>query len=273
MHNFLIVYMVIIVVFIAQWYLSLFCQTFFQHRYAAHGAFTMSRGWERFFFILTFLFQGSSYLSTRAYAVMHRMHHAFADTEHDPHSPSYSKNIFDMMWQTYKVYAGIYSEETKVDPKFTKNVPDWRPFDRFAGSNGVRLLWVAAYVWFYAAFATSPWLWVLLPFQIIMSPVHGAVVNWFAHKYGYKNFKMKNTAENLLIVDVLMLGESYHNNHHKHPSSINFGYRWHEIDPIYPVILLFNKLGVVKVPKQKPVSIVITPEHETEKQKQYEETQ
>jgi stearoyl-CoA desaturase (delta-9 desaturase) len=263
--------MIIIVVFIAQWYLSLFCQTFFQHRYAAHGAFTMSKGWERFFFILTFLFQGSSYLSTRAYAIMHRMHHAFADTEHDPHSPSYSKNIFDMMWQTYKVYAGIYSEETKVDAKFTKNVPDWRAFDRFAGSTGVRLLWVAAYIWFYAAFATSPWLWVLLPFQIVMSPVHGAVVNWFAHKYGYKNFKMKNTAENLLIVDVLMLGESYHNNHHKHPSSINFGYRWHEIDPIYPVILLFNKLGIVKVPKQKPVSIVITPEHETEKQKQYEE--
>lgn len=252
--------MIILIVFIAHWYLSLFCQTFFQHRYAAHAAFTMSKGWERFFFVLTFLFQGSSYLSTRAYAIMHRMHHAFADTEQDPHSPKYSRNIFDMMWQTYVVYAGIYEEKTPVDPKFTKNVPDWRAFDRFAGNNIVRLLWVGAYIGFYAAFATSPWLWLLLPVQVAMSPVHGAVVNWFAHKFGYRNFKMKNTAENLLVVDFLMLGESYHNNHHKHPSSVNFGYRWHEIDPIYPVILLLNKLGVIHVPKQKPVSIVITPD-------------
>ena len=257
--------MAIILFFIAHWYLSLFCQTFFQHRYAAHGAFTMSKGWERVFFILTFLFQGSSYLSTLAYALMHRMHHAYADTERDPHSPSYSKNIFDMMWQTYKWYAGIYNETIKVDVKFSKNVPDWRSFDRIAGSNAMRLVWIAVYIGIYAAFATSPWLWLLLPVQIIISPVHGAVVNWFAHKVGYKNFKMKNTAENLLVVDFLMLGESYHNNHHKHPSSINFGYRWHEIDPIYPVILLFNKLGIIHVPRQKPVPIVITTPHKEEK--------
>lgn len=252
--------MIILITFIAHWYLSLFCQTFFQHRYAAHGAFTMSRGWEKFFFIITFIFQGASYLSTRAYAIMHRMHHAFADTENDPHSPKYSKNIFDMMWQTYKAYAGIYSGTTKIDAKFTKNVPDWRSFDRFAGNNIVRLLWVGAYIAFYAAFATSPWLWLLLPVQIAMSPVHGAVVNWFAHKFGYRNFKLKNTAENLLVVDFLMLGESYHNNHHKHPSSVNFGYRWHEIDPVYPFILLFNALGIIKVPKQKAVPVVINPE-------------
>ena len=162
-----------------------------------------------------------------------------------------------MMWQTYKVYASLYSGKTLVDAKFLKNVPDWPAFDRFAGHNLVRLGWVALYIWFYAAFATSPWLWLLLPVQILMSPVHGAIVNWFAHKVGYKNFRMKNTAENLLVVDFLMLGESYHNNHHKHPSSVNFGYRWHEIDPIYPIILLFNKLGVIRVPAQKPVTVVI----------------
>lgn len=250
--------MVIIIFFIAHWYLSLFCQTFFQHRYAAHGAFTMSRGWERFFFVLTFIFQGSSYLSTRAYALMHRMHHAYADTERDPHSPSFSKNIFDMMWKTYKIYAGIYDGSIKVDPKFSKNVPDWASFDRFAGHNLVRIAWAGVYVIIYAAYATSPWLWLLLPVQILMSPVHGAVVNWFAHKFGYENFKMRNTAENLLMVDFLMLGESYHNNHHKHPSSVNFGFRWHEIDPIYYIILLLNGLGVIKVPKQKPMAIAVT---------------
>src|SRR5688572_6426862 len=100
----------IILFFIAHWYLSLFCQTLFHHRYAAHASITMSKGWERFFFILSFITQGSSYLSVRAYAVMHRMHHAFADTDKDPHSPSFSKNPFDMMWKTWLIYKSIYEK-------------------------------------------------------------------------------------------------------------------------------------------------------------------
>src|ERR1700749_1058066 len=102
--------LVILVFFVALWYLSLFSQTFFQHRYAAHGAFKMSRFWEKGFFILTWLTQGPSYLSPRAYAIMHRMHHAYTDTEMDPHSPSYSKNVFDMMWKTKVVYSDIFNE-------------------------------------------------------------------------------------------------------------------------------------------------------------------
>ncbi|HEY9177213.1 MAG TPA: fatty acid desaturase, partial [Flavipsychrobacter sp.] len=89
---------------------------------------------------------------------------------------------------------------------------------------------------------------LLLPVIIAMGAFHGAIINWFAHKFGYKNFILKNTSENLFFIDVLMLGESYHNNHHKYPSSVNFGVRWHEIDPIYPIILLLNKLGVIKLP-------------------------
>lgn len=247
--------MSVIIFFIAQWYLSLFCQTFFQHRYAAHGAFTMSKGWERFFFVLTFIFQGSSYLSTRAYAIMHRMHHAYADTDKDPHSPQYSKNIFDMMWKTYIYYRNINENRVTIDPKFTKNVPDWPTFDKFAGHRYTRLVWVALYIAFYAQFATSSWLWLLLPFQILLSPVHGAIINWFAHKFGYENFEMKNTSENLLGIDFLMLRESYHNNHHKRPSAVNFGYRWYELDPVYPVILLLNKLHVIRIrpAKQTPL--------------------
>ncbi len=244
----------IIIFFVAHWYLSLFFQTFFHHRYAAHASLTMSKGWERVFYILSFIAQGSSYLSVRAYAVMHRMHHAYADTDKDPHSPSYSKNIFDMMWRTYIIYRNIFYKTADIDPKFTKNVPDWPAFEKFAGSLPVRLVWVAAYVAFYVHFAPSPWFYLLLPIHILSGPVHGAVINWFAHKYGYRNFNQNDTSENLFKVDWLMLGESYHNNHHKNPSSVNFGYRWHEIDPVYGAIRLMNKLGIVKIVKQpKPV--------------------
>ncbi|MDF9799524.1 fatty-acid desaturase [Catalinimonas alkaloidigena] len=105
-------------------------------------------------------------------------------------------------------------------------------------------------------FATVWWLWLLLPIQFLMSPVHGAIINWFAHKYGYVNFKVSDTSKNFLPVDFLMMGESYHNNHHKHGSRANFGgFRWHEIDPTYLVILLLDKTGVIHLNKRKEVKI------------------
>lgn len=239
--------MVIVIFFGTLWYLSLFCQTFFQHRYAAHGAFSMSKGWEKVFFILSYITQGSSYMSPRAYAVMHRLHHAHTDTELDPHSPSFSKNIFSMMWRTRNIYSGIFNHKIETDPKYLKNVPEWDGFDRWANSGLSRAIWVAIYLAFFIRFATSPWQYLLFPVTITMGAFHGAVINWFAHKYGYKNYILKNTSENLFSIDILMLGESYHNNHHKYPSAINFGKRWHEIDPIYPVIRLLAWMGIITI--------------------------
>ncbi len=249
--------MAVLIFFIALWYSSLFCQTFFQHRYAAHGAFRMSKGWERMFFILSYITQGSSYMSPRAYAIMHRMHHAYTDTEKDPHSPSFSKNIFTMMMRTRNIYTGVFKGTMEIEPRFLKNLPEWPAFDKWANSTVSRLLWAMAYLAFFIVFARSPWVYLLLPVVLCMGAFHGAVINWFAHKYGYKNFILKNTSENLFTVDILMLGESYHNNHHKHPSSLNFGVRWHEVDPIYPVIRLLGWLRVIKLPKVAPVQPIV----------------
>jgi stearoyl-CoA desaturase (Delta-9 desaturase) len=251
--------MSILFFFIALWYSSLFCQTFFQHRYAAHGAFKMSKFWERMFFILSYITQGSSYMSPRAYAIMHRMHHAYTDTELDPHSPSFSKNIVAMMLRTRKVYTGIFKGTMEIEPRFLKNLPEWPAFDCWANSTASRLLWAVVYVTFFVLFATSPWVYLLLPVVLGMGAFHGAVINWFAHKYGYKNFLLKNTSFNLFSVDILMLGESYHNNHHKHPSSVNFGIRWHEVDPIYPVIRFLNWLHIIRMPRLAQVPLHTEP--------------
>lgn len=241
----------IIIFFIALWYLSLLCQTFFHHRYAAHGAFTMSKRAEKFFFILSYITQGSSYLSPRTYAILHRMHHAYTDTENDPHSPSYSPNMFHMMWQTRRIYLDIYHGKMKVEERFLKNLPQWDAMDKLGNSIVSRLIWAAAYICFFIYFSPSAWWYLLLPIVLTMGAFHGAIINWYAHKIGYRNFVMTNTSRNLLAIDILMLGESYHNNHHKRPSAINFGYKWHELDPIYPFILLMNSLGVIHVSPQK----------------------
>lgn len=209
----------------------------------------MSRRWEKFFFIFTYITQGSHYMSPRAYAIMHRLHHAYTDTKQDPHSPNFSSNIFSMMLRTRRIYTDIFKRRIHIEDKFTKNLPEWEQFDSWANSTLSRALWVTAYVVFFIFFVSSPWQYLLLPVIAGMGALHGAIINWFAHKFGYRNFALKNTSENLFTVDILMLGESYHNNHHKRPSSINFGVKWHELDPVYLVILLFDKLGVIDIPK------------------------
>lgn len=211
---------------------------------------------EKVFFVLTWFFQGSNYLSPYGYGVMHRMHHAFADTPNDPHSPKYDESLFKMMWKTKTIYSDITSERVEVDQRFVEGVPKWTAFDKFARSWVSRLFWGGSYFLVYWLYADALWLWLLLPMQWLMSPIHGAIINWFAHLYGYRNFEVGDTSRNFLPVDFLMMGESYHNNHHKHGSRANFGgVRWHELDPTYQVIKLLNFFGVIKVPKQKPVEM------------------
>jgi stearoyl-CoA desaturase (delta-9 desaturase) len=229
-------------------------QTFFLHRYAAHKMFTMSPFWEKFFYVMTFIFQGSSFLSPYAYGVMHRLHHAHADTEEDPHSPSFSKNLFDMMWQTKNFYQNIVERKDTIAPKFKKDVPDWTFIEHLGDNWVIRIGWGVLYTLFYIKFATAWWMYLLLPIHYLMGPVHGAIINWFAHKYGYTNFKLNDTAKNLLPFDFLMMGESYHNNHHKLGGRANFGVRWHEFDPTYPFIILLNAIGVIKLKRNNDLN-------------------
>lgn len=245
--------MIIIIFFIVHWYLSIFSQTFLQHRYASHRSFTMSKFWERFFYVFAFIAQGATYMSPRAYAIMHRMHHAYTDTIKDPHSPSNHPNLFSMMWATRKMYTDIYWGNIEIEKRFLKDVPDWPWFDNWADSRYTKAIWIAAYIGFYLLFATSPWLFLLLPITILMNPTHAIFVNWYGHKIGYRNFELKNTSTNLYPLDFIFLGESYHNDHHRYPSRINMGVKWYEIDMTYYAILLLGKLHIVKLARQQTI--------------------
>jgi stearoyl-CoA desaturase (Delta-9 desaturase) len=239
--------LVIILFFVLHWYLSLFAQTFFHHRYAAHRAFTMSKGWEKFFFVYSYITQGSSYMSPRVYGILHRMHHAYTDTDLDPHSPSYDKNLLSMMWRTSYTYVQIMKNRMPLEERFLKNIPEHNWLDRWGNTWYSRILWSGVYTWFYIAFAPSAWWYLLIPVHILMGPIHGMVINWFAHKYGSVNFETDNTSKNLFKVDVLMLGEGYHNNHHKFPSRSNFAAKKGEFDPVYPIIALLHKLKIIRI--------------------------
>ncbi len=186
-------------------------------------------------------------MSARTYGILHRMHHAYADTPKDPHSPKYFSNLFSMMWHTKKAFADIFHNRMEVEKRFTKNLPDWPWLDKWGQSYVSRILFSLIYIGIYILFAPYWWLYFLIPIHILSGPIHGSIINWFAHKYGKKTFEMNNTARNFMPLDVLMMGEDYHNNHHKFPSSANFGVKWYEIDPTYCVMRVLEWLKIIEI--------------------------
>jgi stearoyl-CoA desaturase (delta-9 desaturase) len=236
----------ILIFFVAHWVLSVFFQSFFLHRYCAHRMFTMRRGWERFFYLCTFFSQGSSFLSTRGYAILHREHHAFSDTARDPHSPHMFRNLIAMMEHTKRYYRAINARLIKPEPRFEGGYPTWPVLDALAELWSVRLIFATAYSIYYLVFAPH-WAWfLLLPIHYVMGPVHGAIVNWAGHKYGYRNFDTRDKSRNTLLFDFITVGELFQNNHHKNPRSPNFAARWFEIDPSYQIMRFMNWVRIIR---------------------------
>jgi stearoyl-CoA desaturase (delta-9 desaturase) len=205
----------------------------------------MSNTWEKIFFFLTFIFQGSSFLNPAAYAIMHRRHHTHTDTKKDPHSPIFITNIISFNLATAKRYRELVVG-LKNGTVTAKNLPRWNLIENLGESILVRALFILMYVMFYLNFATNTWQYFLLPLNIFMGPIHGFIVNWFGHKTGYRNFKdLKDNSKNSLPLDFLMMGELYQNNHHQKPNDMNFAENWFEFDFGYLITSILKKMKVI----------------------------
>jgi stearoyl-CoA desaturase (delta-9 desaturase) len=245
----------ILAFFIGHWFLSLFFHTFFLHRYASHQMYTTSKAWEKIIYFSTWFTQGSSYLVPRAYAVMHRMHHTFSDTEKDPHSPHFFKDVFGMMMHTRTIYNDFCTGKNQPDREFTEDyLPIWNKMDQIGDHIITRISFALAYVGFYIAFAPSLWWFLLLPIHFLMGPIQGAIVNWCGHKYGYRNYKSEDHSRNSTPFGILLMGELFQNNHHAAKNNANFARKWFEIDATYVIMKGLNKLRIIRLVPQPVVS-------------------
>jgi len=240
----------IYVFFFGHWIASVFFQSFFQHRYAAHRMYTMKPRVERFVHLLAYLVQGASYLSPRGYAILHRQHHAFSDTERDPHSPRFFGDALRMMLHTKRRYDAYAYRREEPEARFAGGYPEWKFLDQTLGQSWVlRVGWGALYAVPYFFLATHWWQWALLPVQWVLGPVHGAIVNWCGHKYGYATFDNRDRSKNTLVFDFVTMGELFQNNHHRYPTRPNFAVRWFELDPAYLVIRVLSWLRIINLGK------------------------
>ncbi len=247
---------IIITFFLLHWFLSLFFHSFFLHRFASHQMYTTSKTWERIFYVSTWLVQGSSYLVPRAYAVMHRMHHTYSDTEQDPHSPHFFKDIYQMMRSTVVIFRGFLTHKNLPNAQFTKEyLPTWDKLDKFGHNSFVRFLFMVGYTSIYIAFAPNYWWFVLLPVHFLMGPIQGAIVNWCGHKYGYSNFNNDDHSKNSSPWGIVLMGELFQNNHHYAKDDANFAKKWFEFDLTYFIMRGFDLVGIINL-KEAPALTV-----------------
>jgi stearoyl-CoA desaturase (delta-9 desaturase) len=243
----------ILLFFFCHWFFSLFFHSFFLHRFASHQMYTTSKRWEKTFYFLTWFFQGSSFLVPRAYAVMHRMHHTYSDTEKDPHSPHFFKDIYHMMLHTAEIFSAFVTGKNLPDPQFTKEyIPVWDKLDKIGHHNLTRILFGVFYVAFYFVFAPNYWWFLLLPVHFLMGPIQGAIVNWFGHKFGYSNFDNGDHSKNTTPFGIVLMGELFQNNHHFDKLDPNFAKKWYELDFTY---IIMKGLHAIHIIRLKPILI------------------
>ena len=188
------------------------------HRYYSHNSFKTNR-WYPWTVNILGMFAGAGPAMT--WAATHRQHHAYSDTELDPHSHSI-KGI-------WSVYVNTWGYNFKIKRRFVK-----------------RLLQDSTLKFFYKYYFHLNVVIILLftiidPMFMVFGyaiPVvlafHGyGILNVLGHKNGHPN--------NSWIANILTAGEGWHENHHRRAGSFEIGQKWWQLDPTKWFIRIIKK--------------------------------
>ncbi|HLF50435.1 MAG TPA: fatty acid desaturase [Methylomirabilota bacterium] len=214
--------------------LAVIATSVYLHRGLAHRALTLHplADWA-FRFILWF----STGQNRREWVAVHRKHHAFTDTEKDPHSP-----LVHGFWKIQLGNVFYYVREARNPETIARWAKDIKEdiWDRFLFNKGT----LGGIVGIALAILVMGPVWgllVALAHFVLYVFVLAPSINGLGHWWGRKNF-LTNSATNVRLLAWLTGGESLHNNHHAHPSSPKFSMGRFEFDPSWPVIRLLVAL-------------------------------
>ncbi|NMG35693.1 acyl-CoA desaturase [Azoarcus sp. TTM-91] len=218
--------------------------TIFLHRHQAHRALDLHPIPSHFFRCWLWLTTG---METKAWAAIHRKHHAKCETEEDPHSPQ-TRGIRKVMWEGAELYrAEAKNAETLA--RYGHGTPDdWLERNVYRRSTlGVSLMLIIDLIAFGPIGLT---IWAV---QMVWIPFWAAgVVNGLGHYWGYRNFDCTDASTNLVPWGLIIGGEELHNNHHSFATSAKFSARWYEFDIGWVYIRTLERLGLAKVKKVIP---------------------
>ena len=206
------------------------------HRLLTHRGYTAPRWLEYTLAVCGSLAVQSGPL---AWVTTHRKHHAYTETEKDPHSPRTGIFWSHMGW----ILKGEAQIQSDADHK--RFSPD------LVESRFLRVLdkyyWMTSVILGLGLFAVGGvgmLLWGLFLRTVIGWHATWAV-NSVTHLWGSKRFETRDDSRNNPLVAALTFGEGWHNNHHAYPRSARHGLKWYEVDVNWIQIWALEKLGVI----------------------------
>jgi len=207
------------------------------HRLMTHRGFKTSRWMERLLATCGTLAVQSGPI---AWVTTHRIHHAFTETERDPHSPRNG---------TYWAHIGwIFRGTAQVQPEsvIQRYSPDLikDPYLRFID----KYYWMTAVVVGGGLFLIGGWQMVL--WGIFLRTVLGWHFTWLVnsatHLWGSRRFETRDDSRNNGFIAAVTFGEGWHNNHHAIPRSARHGLTAREFDVNWVQIKAMEKMGLIR---------------------------
>jgi stearoyl-CoA desaturase (delta-9 desaturase) len=170
----------------------------------------------------------------------HRAHHAYSDTDRDPHSARKGFWWAHVLWLFAPNPARLTkAEEKRFAPDLAAD-PFYRVLDRIP-----LLLQIALGVGLYFLGG-----WPFVVWGIFVRLVVTYNVTWFvnsaAHTFGYRTYDASDLSTNSWWVALLAWGEGWHNNHHAFPFSARHGLDRRQFDMTWLTIRQLELLGLAK---------------------------
>ncbi|MDH3284153.1 MAG: acyl-CoA desaturase [Acidobacteriota bacterium] len=235
-----------VLLFVAVYWTMMFGITAGFHRYFSHRSFRTSRGFQ---FVLAFLGTMAAQMGPLWWASHHRRHHRYSDTEHDAHSP----RLRGFLW----AHVGWIFDRAHVrtDERYVKDwleYPELRWIDRHRYVPPL-VLGLACFLLGAGLGAVSPGLGasglqlVVWGFFVSTTVCYHVTfcINSVTHLVGRRRFETEDGSRNVALLALLTMGEGWHNNHHRFPSSERHGVAWWEIDLTHYVLTLLSKVKIV----------------------------
>lgn len=227
-------------------HITIVAVTVYLHRHSAHRSLDLHPILAHFF---RFWLWMTTSMVTKEWTAIHRKHHAFTETENDPHSP-----VVMGLGTILREGAEKYSEESKNQEtldRYGRGTPDdWVERNLYTGRQGLGItLMVLINVALFGVAGLTIW-----AVQMIWIPLFAAgVINGIGHAWGYRNFECPDAAKNISPWGILIGGEELHNNHHTYPNSAKLSAKPWEFDIGWMYIRLFEMVGLAKVLSKGPV--------------------
>jgi len=252
-----------VVACLATFWARMFGITAGYHRYFSHRSFKTSRAFQ---FLLAFLGATAAQNGPLWWASHHRRHHRHADTDDDIHSPGLRGMWWAHVgWILCRKYVGY--DKTLV--RDLRRFPELRWLGRY---HMIAPAALAVALFFLGGWLNARWPQLgtsglqLLGWGFFISTVIGYhitfLVNSVAHMSGRRRFATRDASRNNWWVALLTLGEGWHNNHHRWPTSERQGFYWWELDASHYVLKALSWLGLVWDLREPPQRIYIEAEAE-----------